>query len=70
VPAVLDNVFCSSCAGRHRLCYPHEDAIYGNRDYEFRCPVTNLPASVPKHEWCEPTTSCPKDAIFVREVRR
>lgn len=33
--AVLNNTFCSACQGRHKLCFPDEDLLYGNRQYEY-----------------------------------
>jgi len=69
MPTVLENAYCSSCAGTHKLCYPHEDTIYTNREYEYECPITKLRTRVRKKEWGEPSAHCPKEAVFIREVR-
>jgi hypothetical protein len=69
MPAVLNNTYCSSCGGRHKVCFPEDDIIYSSREYEYECPSTRRAVRVPKGESCEVTTTCPKDALIVREVK-
>jgi hypothetical protein len=69
VPVILNHAYCSSCGGRHNLCYPDGDVIFTSREYEYDCPQTKRPARVPKDEWGAVVVACPKDAAIIREVK-
>jgi hypothetical protein len=67
VAAVLHNRYCTACGGQHKLCFPDEDTIYSNREYEYECPSTKRTVRVLKGTWSEPDDDCPQDAILIRE---
>lgn len=69
VAAVLHSCYCAACAGRHKVCFPDDDTIYSNREYEYECPSTRRAVRVPKGIWSEPDEDCPGDAILLREVK-
>ena len=69
VASVLRDVYCPACGGRHTLCYPDEDVVYSNRDYEYDCPTTKLVVRLATGAWSEPDEDCPKGAVILRLVK-
>ena len=67
--AVLNNTYCTACGGRHTLCYPDDDIIYSNREYEYDCPTTKRTVYVPLGGSCEVVNASPKGAVIIRKVK-
>lgn len=47
MPAVLNDVPCEACRGRHSLCLPRSDALDAWRGYEYECPVVGRTVLLP-----------------------
>ena len=69
MPAVLNNVPCDACLGRHTLCFPSADSLDAWRSYEYDCPAARrrveLPLTVAGNK---PSTERVRGAVILRQV--
>jgi hypothetical protein len=68
--AVLHNAYCAACGSNHQLCFPDDDLIFSNRDYEYDCPTTRRTVPLPHQaQSCEVVGTCPEGAVIIRQVK-
>jgi len=69
MPAVLNDVHCEACGGRHTLCFPCADALDPWRGYEYQCPIIEKTVLLPLSSTGEkPSTRRVRGAVMLRQV--